>query len=242
LQLIPNFICRRWIPDTESKKEETKSSGPVVEKKCCDADAWYMNSFTQLIGVWQFITVLIFSTIEFQYNSTLANYLDANGIAQVTANLASVASIGQTFVNLLITPFLLQVAGTWAALLVTPAAYVLGEFGIMSDQTVRMVFICRSMDFIFRYTVSDNTKQILYKSVPPKQLIDARAFTDGSVKKLAPMLLGGILIGVQGYTGLGAYQLVFPLAVFAMAASAGLVPIVLFLAKMADEQPNTEMM
>ena len=66
----------------------------------------------------------------------------------MTANLASVASIGQTFVNLLITPFLLQVAGTWAALLVTPAAYVLGEFGIMSDQTARMVFICRSMDLI----------------------------------------------------------------------------------------------
>ena len=243
VQLIPNFICRRWIPE---KKEEPKkadgSPADVVEKGCCDADAWYMNPFTQLIGVWQFATVLTFSCIEFQYNSTLANFLDANGIAQVTANLASVASVGQTIVNLMITPFLLQVAGVWAALLVTPTAYVLGEFGIMQEQTVRMVFICRSMDFIFRYTVSDNTKQILYKSVPPKQLIDARAFTDGSVKKLAPMLLGGILIGVQGYTGLGAYQLVFPLAVFAMAASAGLVPIVLFLAKMADEQPNTEMM
>jgi len=237
LQLIPNFICRRWIPDTESKKEEKKSSGPVVEKKCCDADAWYMNSFTQLIGVWQFITVLIFSTIEFQYNSTLANYLDANGIAQVTANLASVASVGQSFVNLLITPFLLQVAGTWAALLVTPIAYVAGEFGIMSDQTVRMVFICRSMDFIFRYTVSDNTKQILYKSVPPHQLIDARAFTDGSIKKLAPMLLGGILIVVQGVTGLGAYELVFPMAVFGVGASGGLIPLVLYLAKVSEAQP-----
>ena len=41
------------------------------------------------------------------------------------------------------------------------------------------------------YTVSDKTKQILYKSV-----IDARAFTDGSIKKLAPMVLGGILIVV----------------------------------------------
>jgi AAA family ATP:ADP antiporter len=242
LQLIPNVICRRWIPDTESKKEEKKSSGPVVEKNWCDADAWYMNSFTQLIGVWQFITVLIFSTIEFQYNSTLANFLDANGIAQVTANLASVASVGQTFVNLLITPFLLQVAGTWAALLVTPIAYVAGEFGIMTDQTVRMVFICRSMDFIFRYTVSDNTKQILYKSVPPHQLIDARAFTDGSIKKLAPMLLGGILIVVQGITGLGAYELVFPMAVFGVGASGGLIPLVLYLAKVSEAQPNPELL
>jgi ATP:ADP antiporter, AAA family len=248
LQLIPNFICRRWIPDTETKDGVSKPNANQGDRAASSAApetrddrAWYMNPFTQLIGLWQFATVLTFSCIEFQYNATLAHFLDANGIAQVTANLASVASIGQTFVNLLITPFLLQVAGTWAALLVTPAAYVLGEFGIMSDQTVRMVFICRSMDFIFRYTVSDNTKQILYKSVPPHQLIDARAFTDGSIKKLAPMLLGGILIVVQGITHLGAYELVFPLAVFAMGLSAGLVPLVLYLAQMSEEQPNQEL-
>jgi AAA family ATP:ADP antiporter len=244
LQLIPNFICRRWIPDTETKDGVSKpnaSQGDGAASSAApetrDDRAWYMNPFTQLIGLWQFATVLTFSCIEFQYNATLAHFLDANGIAQVTANLASVASVGQTFVNLLITPFLLQVAGTWAALLVTPAAYVLGEFGIMSDQTVRMVFICRSMDFIFRYTVSDNTKQILYKSVPPHQLIDARAFTDGSIKKLAPMLLGGILIVVQGVTGLGAYELVFPMAVFGVGASGGLIPLVLYLAKVSEAQP-----
>ena len=249
LQLIPNFICRRWIPDTETKHAESK---PIVNQgdgaassaasETRDDSAWYMNPFTQLIGLWQFATVLTFSCIEFQYNATLAHFLDANGIAQVTANLASVASIGQTFVNLLITPFLLQVAGTWAALLVTPIAYVAGEFGIMTDQTVRMVFICRSMDFIFRYTVSDNTKQILYKSVPPHQLIDARAFTDGSIKKLAPMLLGGILIVVQGITGLGAYELVFPMAVFGVGASGGLIPLVLYLAKVSEAQPNPELL
>ena len=118
--------------------------------------------------------VLLFSCIEFSYNSTLANFLDANGIAQVTANLASVASVGQTVVNLLITPFLLQHAGVWAALLVTPLAYVVGSGLVAYQQTVAMVFLCRSMDFIFRYTVSDNTKQILYKSVPPHQLMEAR--------------------------------------------------------------------
>jgi hypothetical protein len=93
------------------------------------------------------------------------------------------------------------------------------------------------MDFIFRYTVSDNTKQILYKSVPPHQLTDARAFTDGSIKKLAPMLLGGILIVVQGVTGLGAYELVFPMAVFGVGASGGLIPLVLYLAKVSEAQP-----
>ena len=70
--------------------------------------------------------------------------------AQVTANLASVASVGQTMVNLLLTPFLLRVLGVSAALLVTPTAYIAGESLIMSAQTVTTVFVCRSMDFIFR--------------------------------------------------------------------------------------------
>uniref|UniRef100_A0A7S2CJ50 ADP,ATP carrier protein n=1 Tax=Haptolina brevifila TaxID=156173 RepID=A0A7S2CJ50_9EUKA len=261
VQLIPNFICARWFP----KKNDAPNSGdkdgsktaddsataaptdaPKTEDKadggCLDKKAWYMNTFTQLIGLWQFLTVLLFSLIEFQYNSTLAHFLDANGIAQVTANLASVASVGQTFVNLLITPFLLQVAGVWAALLITPGAYVLGELGIMSAQTVRMVFICRSMDFIFRYTVSDNTKQILYKSVPPDQLIDARAFTDGSIKKLAPMLLGAILIVVQNVTNAPAYDLVRPMAFFASVAAVALMPLVIHLAKVADSQPDRELL
>ena len=68
----------------------------------------------------------------------------------MTANLASVASVGQTMVNLLLTPFLLRVLGVSAALLVTPTAYVAGESLIMSAQTVTTVFVCRSMDFIFR--------------------------------------------------------------------------------------------
>ena len=54
----------------------------------------------------------------------------------ITANLASVASAGQALVNLLITPFLLQHLGVWAALLVTPAAYVGGEALVMAAQTV----------------------------------------------------------------------------------------------------------
>ena len=248
LQLIPNAICQRWIPKgSEGDKKvggDSKASGEENKKADTTAPtvAWYMNPFTRLIGIWQFLTVLLFSCIEFQYNSTLANFLDANGIAQVTANLASVASVGQTVVNLMITPFLLQTLGVWAALLVTPVAYVAGEVGILSAQTVRMVFICRSMDFIFRYTVSDNTKQILYKSVPPDQLIEARAFTDGTIKKLAPMLLGGILIVVQKMTHLGAYEIVRPMAFYALAASVALMPLVLHLAKKSEQQSNVSLM
>ena len=220
LQLIPNAICQRWIK-TDAEKGSSKPALTKEEAKgeakgggCLDQSAWYMHPLTQMIALWQFLTVLLFSCIEFQYNSTLANFLDANGIAQVpgptyhhplashptlprphppphhpllqvTANLASVASVGQTAVNLLLTPWLLQHVGLWCALLVTPTAYILGEMGIMYQQTVAFVFVCRSMDFIFRYTVSDNTKQILYKSVPPEQLIEARAFTDGTGQTLA---------------------------------------------------------
>lgn len=202
LQLIPNHICGRWTagavegcsaapahnpaPDSSSgtaRKDEEgwqASGAPLTPPprglcaSCIDPAAWYMEPITQLIAIWQFVTVVLFSCIEFSYNSTLANFLDANGIAQVTANLASVASLGQTIVNLILTPFLLQHAGMWAALLVTPIAYVAGAALVMTKQSVATVFICRSMDFIFRYTVSDNTKQILYKSVPPHQLMDAR--------------------------------------------------------------------
>ena len=246
IQLIPNYICRKWT-GVESQGGATDDVSKGGAEQGAEADqvheeklAWWQHPLTQMIAVWQFITVLLFSCIEYQYNSTLANFLDANGIAQVTANLASVASAGQVLVNLAVTPFLLQNFGVWAALLVTPSAYILGESLVISAQTVTMVFICRSMDFIFRYTVSDNTKQILYKSVPPSQLIEARAFTDGTIKKLGPMLLGGILIVVQVVTHAKAYEIVYPMAFAALLASIGLMPLVLRLARMSESQDANE--
>jgi len=177
--------------------------------------------------------VLLFSAIEFQYNTVLAGELDANGIAQVTANLASIASVGQTAVNLLLMPPLLR-TGLAAALVVTPIAYLLGESLVLFSQTVAAVFACRSMDFIFRYTVSDSTKQLLYKAVPPTQLMEARAFTDGTIKKLGPMLLGAFLIGVQAIFGAHADALVVPMSVGAAGAALALLPLVLALARMGD--------
>jgi hypothetical protein len=247
LQLIPNAITRRWVPEdgaapARPQPPPGKNGGAPEAHGGGDgwfrADAWYMHPLTQLIALWQFITVLLFSCIEFQYNSTLAEFLDADGIAQVTANLASVASLGQTIVNLFITPYLLQNFGLWLALLVTPAAYVGGEALIMSSQTVATVFACRSMDFIFRYTISDNTKQILYKAVPPHQLIDTRSFTDGTIKKLAPMVLGGVLIVVQALFGEDAFALVLPMAFGGLGGSLLLMPIVLKMAEMGDATPR----
>ena len=87
-----------------------------------------------------------------------------------------------------------------------------------------------------RYTVSDNTKQILYKSVPPEQLIEARAFIDGTIKKLAPMLLGGILIVVQNIWSIAAYDIVRPMSFYALTASIGLMPLVLHLAKKSADR------
>ena len=210
LQLIPNQITKRWTPtDAAPSKPKTMDEDGNSEESdtsLCGKDAWYMHPLTQLIALWQFITVLLFSCIEFQYNSTLGHQLDADGIAQVTANLASVASVGQTLVNLLVTPFLLQVSwlssslltalltsllsfsstllssyhsssshsqstllssshhslpptfpcfipptpatqrlGVWAALLVTPAAYVLGEALVMSSQVRQLSLFLRTL-------------------------------------------------------------------------------------------------
>ena len=199
-QLFLNATTRQWLPPTVDKPSEADAAKKALADEVAapadwkaqlfSDDKWYMNTFTQLISLWAFITVASFSVIEFQYNAVLAHELDADGIAQVTAahsrpppaplkvetgltlcltppthdicvsritglpqvtaNLASVASIGQTIVNLFITPFLLQHVGVWAALVVTPVSYILGESLILSSQSVATVFTCRSMDFIFR--------------------------------------------------------------------------------------------
>eukprot|EP00966_Prymnesium_polylepis_P204668 4741446-Prymnesium_polylepis.1 len=74
----------------------------------------------------------------------------------VTANLASLAGIGQIVANLVLTPLLLQRAGVAVALLVTPAAYAVGQALVLSAQSVDTVFVARALDFVLRYTVNGN--------------------------------------------------------------------------------------
>ena len=52
---------------------------------------------------------------------------------------------------------------------------------------------------------------------------------------LAPMLLGGILIVVQNTWHTAAYDLVYPMAYYALVSSAALMPLVLHLAKVSGE-------
>ena len=65
-------------------------------------------------------------------------------------------------------------------------------------------------------------------------MIEARAFIDGSIKKLAPMFLGSILILCQNAFIATAFALVLPIGYAALASSFGLMPLVLRLAQMVE--------
>ena len=183
------------------------------------------------------LITVIFSSIEFQYNAILALEADAEGIAQVTANLASFAGVGQALVNLALTPTLLQsppvcgVSGAGLALLVTPLAYAAGEVFILSGPSVATVFTARLLDFLFRYTINDSAKQIVWLVLPHRQLMDARAFIDGTLKKAAPALVGALLITAQRIGGGPAESLVVPLAFVALFVALGTLPLIVYIAR-----------
>ena len=72
----------------------------------------------------------------------------------------------------------------------------------------------------------------------PVPVAQAQCTEEESIKKLAPMLLGGILIVVQNITAAPAYDLVYPMAFYAAVGSGFLIPLVLQLAKMSESQPQ----
>ena len=108
-----------------------------------------------------------------RYNALVASQLDADGMARLTADLASVAGLGQGAANLLLTPLLLQHAGVGAALLLTPIAYAVGECAILLVPGVGAAFFARALDFVLRYTINDAAKQMLFFAVPAHHVVDA---------------------------------------------------------------------
>ena len=178
-----------------------------------------------MIAAWSCAIVVLFSCIEFQYNAILASQLDADGIAKVTADLASVSGVGQAIANLVLTPFLLQHAGVLWALVVTPLAYAGGELSLLAAPSVATAFGTRAIDFTLRYTINDASKQMLFFAVPKHHAVEARAFIDGTLKKASPAFVGFMLIVLQAVSAAPSEALVRPLAVFAIGGSLALLPL-----------------
>ena len=86
------------------------------------------------------------------------------------------------------------------------------------------------------------TPPIAARRAPPRASCLARAFIDGTIKKLGPSALGGVLIVVQSTFGLGAYELVGPMAFYLLVCSFGLMPIVLHLAEMSRQRSESSLM
>ena len=169
VQLLPNAAAASYMPASSSSSSSSSkgSSSEAKKAETTSADAeqpaeWWNHPIVRLTSFWAAAITLLFSCIEFQYNAVLAITEDAEGIAQITANLASFAGVGQAAVNLFLTPTLLQMpprrglSGVGFALLVTPIAYAVGEVIILCRQSVATVFAARLLDFLFRYTINDS--------------------------------------------------------------------------------------
>lgn len=245
LQVIPNDLCARLYlnqpkgeqtngglrRDTSKRRSVSKRASKRLSVARMSVAAeqpapWHAHAVTRMLAAWAFAIVVIFSLIEFEYNAVLAASMDVDGMAKVTANLASVAGFWQTLVNLLLTPMLLQLDGgvCWA-LMVTPFAYAIGELAIFTKPSVASVFVARSLDFTFRYTINDSTKQIIFGAVPSIYQVETRAFVDGTLKKMAPAVVGAMLIALQQVVGSHVELLVRPLAAVGAICACGLVPL-----------------
>jgi len=95
---------------------------------------------------------------------------------------------------------------------------------------VRNVFLARALDFILRYTVNDSSKQIVFLAVPKEHVFDTRTFIDGTLKKVAPAVIGMLLIAATAVSGATAMDLVQPIAILALCTSVALMPLCLRLA------------
>ena len=184
LQLLPNAAARSYVPQRKTEAAQASKLAPDQRVHAPSSDtgssgAWYTSPQTQMMAAWTFGIVGVFSCIEFQYSAVLGVQLDADEMAEVTATLASLAGVGQIFANLLLTPFLLQKAGIAVALLVTPAAYALGQGLILSSQSVASVFAARSLDFILRCDALANSIAARTSAPLPTTLRPDDASCDG---------------------------------------------------------------
>jgi ATP:ADP antiporter, AAA family len=152
----------------------------------------YLLAIVGIVGLYEIVS----TTMDFQFTSTIAHYLDGPAIGRQFATVFTITNIVSMCVQLFLTSWIMTRFGIMTALLVLPLATLAGSGAFMAVPVLWVGSLLNTVDNGFSYSINQSAKEALYVPTTQDEKYKAKAFIDMFVQRLAKAVAVAVSLGI----------------------------------------------
>ncbi len=147
----------------------------------------YLLSIVGIVGLYEIVSTVM----DFQFTATIEHYLDGEAIGRQFSTVFTITNMVSMLVQFFLTGFIMTRFGLTTALLVLPAAVIVGSFGFLSFPILWVGSFLNTADNGFSYSINQSAKEALYVPTSRDEKYKAKAFIDMFVQRFAKAIAVG---------------------------------------------------
>ena len=197
-------FVRKSLPQAPEREEKPISAGnPATEGARIVFRSRYLLSIAAIVGLYEMVS----TTMDFQFKSTIAYYLDGPAIGVHIAAVGAVSNGISFFIQIFLTSLVMTRFGVGIALLVLPGMALAGSVGFLFIPllfTGSALYIC---DNGFNNSINQSSREVLYVPTTRQEKYQAKAFIDMFVQRFAKALAVGLSLTITTlFVGFGSVR------------------------------------
>ena len=190
------MVARHPPSEVQRREEEAVEEGsPATEATRIVFRSRYLLSIVAIVGLYEMVS----TTMDFQFKSAVAYYLDGPEISVHIASVYAISNWLSFLVQIFLTSFVMTRFGVRTALFVLPGMALAGSLGFLFTPlllTGSALYIC---DNGFNNSINQSSKEVLYVPTTRREKYHAKAFIDMFVNRFAKALGVGVSLAITTF-------------------------------------------
>jgi len=178
-------------PSAEEEPAAADGTNPALAGARLVFRSRYLLAIAVMVGLYEIVS----TTMDFQFTSTVAHFLDGDAIAAHLARVFAFTNVLSMAVQLFCTSLVMRTFGVGVALLVLPVAAGTGSLAFLGFPSLWTGSALNTADNAFSYSINQSAKEALYVPTTAAEKYQAKAFIDMFVQRFAKTLAVVISLG-----------------------------------------------
>ena len=191
---ITSFISRKYV------QIDNRGSGKaIVMKNSTESKSKKIipSKYLKIMALTTICAALITALVDFQMKMIVSSNLDEEAMASLFGTMYGAIGIISVLIQFFVTGRFLSRFGVLWGVMMLPLALLIGSVSILILPVIFSAILAKASENIFRFTIFDTTKQLLWLPVPIDHKTQAKPFIDGTLKNAAGGIAGLLIIGIS---------------------------------------------
>lgn len=191
--LVNVFLARILKPYKFNKEKLSTKNNTELNFNNIKNDSYLFS-----IGIMVAISAILSRIIDYQFKIISAStFPNQDELVNFFGTYYGATGLATLLMQLVITGFILKRFGILIGLLILPISIGIGAMGFLLSGTLLTVFIAKFSDQVFKFSINNSIKEILWLPISVKKKLQSKPVIDGIVRS-----------GVEGLAGIFIFLLV----------------------------------